>query len=119
MDTERMYLADNSFALTAEELTPEDLESAKHFVETTRHLQEIHSLFSVFKFNIDVLQEEYVLMNSGKVFCDEKPANNAQDYIAINAYITNIISAGKTLADSMECYVKSNSRIDSAARKNI
>ncbi len=117
MDTERMYLADNNFALTVRELTPEDLESAKHFVEMTRHLQEIHSLFLVFKYNIDILQDKYELMNGGKVFCDQKPANNEADYIAINAYLTNIISAGKTLVNSMQCYVESNSYVDSAVRE--
>ena len=37
-----------------------------------------------------------------KVFRDQFPADQEEDYIAINAYTTNIISAGKTMIESMK-----------------
>ena len=53
MDTERMFLTDEGFSLTYEELLENDLEVARHFIEVTRHLQEIHYLFLIFINNID------------------------------------------------------------------
>ena len=116
MDTERMFLTDEGFSLTYEELLENDLEVARHFIEVTRHLQEIHYLFLIFINNIDKLQKEYVLMNNGDVFYRERAANDESDYISINSYIINIISAGRTLVESMECYINSNLNIDDEAK---
>ena len=80
MDTERMFLTDEGFSLTYEELLENDLEVARHFIEVTRHLQEIHYLFLIFINNIDKLQKEYVLMNNGDVFYRERAANDESDY---------------------------------------
>ena len=116
MYTERMFLTDEGFSLTYEELLENDLEVARHFIEVTRHLQEIHYLFLIFINNIDKLQKEYVLMNNGDVFYRERAANDESDYISINSYIINIISAGRTLVESMECYINSNLNIDDEAK---
>ena len=116
MDTERMFLTDEGFSLTYKELLENDLEVARHFIEVTRHLQEIHYLFLIFINNIDNLQKEYVLMNNGDVFYRDRAANDERDYISINSYIINIISAGRTLVESMECYINSNSNIDNEAK---
>lgn len=93
MDTERMFLTDEGFSLTYKELLENDLEVARHFIEVTRHLQEIHYLFLIFINNIDNLQKEYVLMNNGDVFYRDRAVNDESDYISINSYIINIISA--------------------------
>lgn len=117
MDTEKMFLTDETFNLVCEELSENDLKIARHYVEVTRHLQETHHLFLIFKNDIDNLQKEYVLENTGNVFCGQNPAENEDDYIAINAYTISIISAGRTLVESMECYIKNNTNIDDTAKQ--
>lgn len=119
MDTEKMFLTDNGFNLVCEELADEDLKTARHFIEITRHMQEIHQLFLIFKKDIDNLQNEYVLKNNGNVFRKQNPANSGADYISVNSHIINIISAGRTLVESMECYIKNNSDIGDEKQKYL
>lgn len=117
MDSERMFLADDGFTVDFRELSEDDLKTAEHFIEITRHLQEAHHLFLIFEKDIESLQKEYVLKNSGKVFCGQISANSEADYISVNSYIVNIISAGRTLVESMECYIENNYNIDDNAKK--
>ncbi len=113
MDTEKLFiLNEETSEISYAELSENDLLSSKHYVEITRHLQEIHQLFLITKYNISCLQERYLLMNSGDVYYDGKAADSENDFIAINAHITSIISSGKTLADAMECYINTNSDIE-------
>lgn len=119
MDNEKMFLTDDGFNFVCEKLAEEDLKTASHFIEITRHLQEIHQLFLIFKNDIDNLQKEYVLMNNGNVFREHNPANSEADYISINSYIINIVSAGRTLVESMECYIKNNPEISDAKQKYL
>lgn len=106
MDTEKTYRTHGQMEdLTIVELAADDLECFRRHVEITRHLQEIHSLFLLFKFQIDILQKEYTLKSNGSVFADQNAADRAEDYIAVNGYSINIISAGKTLVQSMESFV--------------
>ena len=108
MDTEEFFLTDGDFSIVCDELSQEDLKTAKHYIETTRHLQEIHQLFLIFNKNISALQSEFILKNGGNAFRGRKAANSEADCISINAYIINIISAGRTLVESMECYINTN-----------
>lgn len=119
MDTEKIFLTDDGFILVCEELTEEDLKTARHFIEITRHMQEIHQLFLIFKKDIDDLQSEYVLKNNGNVFREQNPVNSGADYISVNSYIINIISAGRTLVESMECYIENNSDIGDVKQKYL
>lgn len=119
MDTEKRFLTDNGFKLVCEDLSEEDLKTARHFIEITRHMQEIHQLFQILKKDIDDLQNEYVLKNNGNVFREQNPANSEADYISVNSYIINIISAGRTLVESMECYIKNNPDIGDAKQKYL
>lgn len=110
MDTEKFFILNKENALfdftNFSELHAIDLDIAEHHVELTRHLQEIHQLFLVLKFNLDILEKEYCLMNTGRVFHNGQEAAKESDYIAINAFIGNIISSGRTLIENMECFVK-------------
>ena len=117
MDTEEFFLTDGDFSIVCGELSQEDLKTAKHYIETTRHLQEIHQLFLIFNKNISALQSEFVLKNGGNAFRGRKAANSEADCISINAYIINIISAGRTLVESMECYINTNSNIATESKK--
>ena len=56
-------------------------------------------------------------MNNGKVLKNDEPANTEADFIAINAMVNNLISAGRTLVESMECYVSENFPKDNSDRK--
>lgn len=106
MDTEKTYRIYGQMKdPTVGKLGANDLEDFKRHVEITRHLQEIHSLFLIFKFQIDILQKEYTLRSDGRIFINQRVADHQEDYIAINAYTINIISAGKTLVQSMESFV--------------
>lgn len=114
-----MFLTDDGFNLVYEELAEEDLKTARHFIETTRHMQEIHQLFQILKKDIDNLQNEYVLKNNGNVFREQNPANSEADYISVNSHIINIISAGRTLVESMECYIENNSDVGDVKQKYL
>lgn len=106
MDTEKSYRLHDQWEIPFTPLDFHSLTIAQRYVEMARHLQEIHSLFLIFQFNLHQLQKEYTLMSDGAVFCGTRPADLEEDYIAINAHIRNIISAGKTLTESMECFIK-------------
>ena len=109
MDTEKLLLLnDNAPTFSFDELVANDLIDAKHYVEITRHLQEIHHLFLMFKYSLDNLITQYQLTSSGTILQGEKPANTMTDFIAINTMVNTIISAGKTLIDAMTCYIKEN-----------
>ncbi len=53
------------------------------------------------------------------MFREQNPANSGADYISVNSHIINIISAGRTLIESMECYIKNNSDIGDAKQKYL
>jgi len=65
VDTEKTFLTHDGFSLVYEKLSEKDLEIARHFIETIRHLQEIHQLFLIFKNDIDNLQKDDVCANCG------------------------------------------------------
>ena len=103
MDTEKtFFLGKDSIEIECAELENDDLATMELCVDCIRHLQEIHNLFLVFKFQTEQIWKNYTLMSDGKVFRDQFPADQEEDYIAINAYTTNIISAGKTMIESMK-----------------
>lgn len=109
METEQtFYLSEDFPAPPYSELTAKELETVKRYVELVRHLEEIHQLFLIFKFNLDAFFSDYRITSSGKVFCNDVLANTDDDYIAINALVISIISAGKTMVESMRAYTKAN-----------
>lgn len=109
METERtVRLDEDSPSPPFSELTAEELETVKRYVELTRHLQELHQLFLIFKFDLDAFLSRYRITSSGEVFCGDILADSNDDYIAVNAGVISIISAGKTLVESMRTYVREN-----------
>lgn len=109
MDTEKTFMFHGQFdGFSFAELSPEELAVAKHHVEITRHLQEIHHLYLMFQYSLDSINEKYVLMSNGEVLKNNELAVSEEDYIAINTMVNNLISAGRTLVESMECYVSEN-----------
>lgn len=113
MDTEKaIMLRDQIIEFSAAELDLDEVALAKHHVEITRHLQEIRNLYLMFQYCLDCIDSKYVLMSDGKVLINSKPATSEEDYIAINAMVNNLISAGRTLVESMECYITENYQKD-------
>ena len=109
METEQTFRFSEDFPEPPfSELMEGELEAVKQYVELTRHLQELHQLFQIFKFDLDSFLSRYRVTISGEVFRDNVLADSDDDYIAINAGIISIISAGKTLVESMRTYVREN-----------
>lgn len=118
MDTEKTFMLHNQGPdLLFSALCPDELTIAKEHVEITRHLQEIHQLYLMFQYALDCIDSKYTLMSNGKVLKNNDPANTEADFIAINAMVNNLISAGRTLVESMECYVSENYPKDDSDRK--
>lgn len=69
-------------------------------IEVNRHLQEIEHLFQIYKTNLNLLLNHYVLYKNDSII--RKVDAGPSDYININAMIINMISAGKILVDSIE-----------------
>ena len=56
----------------------------------------------MFQYALDSFDAKYLLMSDGKVLKNGEPAISEDDFIAINAMVNNLISAGRTLVESME-----------------
>lgn len=69
-------------------------------IEVNRHLQEIEHLFQIYKTNLNLLLNHYVLYKNDDIV--RKADAGSSDYININAFIINLISAGRTLVESIE-----------------
>ncbi|UWP68394.1 hypothetical protein NQ490_00625 [Subdoligranulum variabile] len=75
MDTEKtFFLGKDSIEIECAELENNDLATMELCVDCIRHLQEIHNLFLVFKFQTEQIWKNYTLMSDGKVFRDQFPA---------------------------------------------
>lgn len=120
VETEQTFYLDGSFPLPPfSELTAEELETVKRYVELARHLEEIHQLFLIFKFDLDSFLSSYRVTSAGEVFRNNVLADMDDDYIAINALVISIISAGKTMVESMCAYTKANYGEKSETHKNL
>lgn len=108
-----MYLLKDGESVIYDELSQSELNALERFVEISRHVEEIHGLFSVFLKNIEAFRSEYTLKNGGRIFRGSALADAQDDYIAINAHTINVISSGKTLVESMDCYIKTGGIEDS------
>lgn len=118
MDTEKTFvLRDQNVEFSAAELSPDEVELSKNYVELTRHLQEIRHLYLMFQYGLDCIDSKYILMSNGKLLKNNEPAITEADFIAINAMVNNLISAGRTLVESMECYVSENYPKENSDRK--
>lgn len=118
MDTEKtLKLTDQTTEFSFEQLPDNEMKAAKYYVEITRHLQEIRHLYLMFQYCLDHIEGTYTLMSNGTILKDGKAAVAVEDFVAINAMVNSLISAGRTLVESMECYVCENYPKDSKVRK--
>lgn len=109
MDTERaIMLRGQNIKFSFAELNSVDVKLAREHVEITRHLQEIQQLYLMFQYAVDCIDGTYTLLRNGTVLKNNEIANSQADFIAINAMVNNLISAGRTLVESMDCYINEN-----------
>lgn len=108
MDTHRSFLTNNLSGLPNNIVIPDIDEKIsmdlKAFISYEEELEAVHQLFELFLFNLNQMTNFCTLYYSDKIIrnIDEKEI----DFIEINALLINIISAGKTLVDGMEKFLK-------------
>lgn len=117
MDTEKLLIPNSTLdSISFFELSPKALVFAKSYVELTRHLQEIHDLYLVFMYNLHSMTDTYSLWNDETFRVNGSLSSSEQDFIAINALTSNILSSGKTLIDSMRSFVQEHYSETESAR---
>ena len=87
------------------------------FVEVNRHIKEINNLFKVYRYNLETFLEGYMVFNSDVVQPKKMFING--DYITVNAMVTNIVSAGTSLVDSINCFCKECEKNKKYFSKNL
>lgn len=102
MDTETIVILKENENITLHELCAEFVVVICDYVELNRHLQEINQLFEVFQFNLERLSDSYVIQKNDCVVRKDTLQSSYSDFIAINAYVTSIISAGRSLVDAVD-----------------
>ncbi len=91
----------------------------KTYVEITRHIQEIHQLLHIYKFNLDNMLFFYTLNSNDILQRNPNIKLKKSDSIVINALTINIISSGKTLVDSIDTFLKENTNQYEMLKNNI
>ncbi len=102
MDTERIVVLKKTENVTMHKLDEAFVCVVCDYVEINRHIQEINQLFDVFEFNIERLAKNYKLRADDRIKRRMSFKINTSDFIAINAFVMNIISAGRSLVDSLD-----------------
>lgn len=109
METEKVFMnLDENLQFSYSTLNNLDLENVDYYVEITRHLQEIYHLYQVLMYTLGCVKNNYILLNTGEVLRSDNAPISESDYIVINAMVNNVISAGRTLVEAMECYINVN-----------
>lgn len=106
MNTEKTIVLKKEEKFIYRELTAEFIDNVCKYSELNRHLQEINQLFDVFVFNIERLFSSYVVQSDDCVTRKDGFVTDSSDFIAINSFVINIISSGRSLVDSIETCIK-------------
>jgi len=110
MNTESHFYLEH-LSINAEQLCLADLEADEvatiwEYVVITKHLQRMDHLFRIFLFQKENMLYHYALQSSDKLKPKSSLALESNDYLAINALVISFISSGKTLIESIECFLK-------------
>lgn len=108
MDTEKIlpFIDFDIDDITLPDFTDDALHIIQSYIEVTRHAQEIHQLFELFRYNLKRLLSVYELNNGDRVKRHGPLFEGFSDRIELNALVINYISSGKTLIDSMQSCIK-------------
>ncbi|EOH86341.1 hypothetical protein [Enterococcus pallens] len=88
-------------------ITDEERELFRYYVEQVRHFEELFSLYNIFKNNQNLLLENFILQTDDTITFNkniELPDKDLQ--MQINTYTINFLSSGNALMESVEVYVK-------------
>ena len=102
MDTERIVILNETENVTMHKIDEAFVSVICDYVEINRHIQEINQLFDVFNFNIERLISSYEIGTDDCIKRRTGFETNGSDFVAINAFMINIISAGRSLVDSLD-----------------
>ncbi len=102
MDTEKIVVLKNTENVTTHDLSEEFITIVCDYVEINRHVQEINQLFDVFQFNIERLMVTYEICSDDCFNRKTEFETDYTDFVAINAFMMNIISAGRSLVDALD-----------------
>lgn len=108
MDTEKTIILKDKEEITCQELDNDFIAVVQDYVELNRHLQEINQLFEIFQFNIERLFESYEVQSDDHIIRKDGFNTTYTDFIAINSFITNIISSGRSLVDSVDICMRNS-----------
>ncbi len=106
MDTEKFVVLKKSEEATVPKLSDELYNIICRYVELNRYLQEINQLYDILQFNIEQFFINYELGSDDCVVRRDNFKSDHSNFIAVNAYIMNILSAGRSLVDSTDNCVK-------------
>lgn len=93
-------------SLTITTLSNCEKDIIKSYVNITRDFLNIYRLFQTFKFNLQNMLAYYDLKKNDTIVKNPFIDTNEDDYIVINALVNNYASAGKTLTESLELFIK-------------
>lgn len=117
MNTEKLFLVKDSEMNFDFCMTEEHSEYCLQYVLFSRLIQEIQQLFSAFQFNLQQLEDYCIVYYNDKVI--SKKTGQSIVPIEINVLTVNIISAGKSLVETIELFLKNYmSDIASDFKKN-
>lgn len=111
MDSEQFFFIDEELNVDfsgVQELSLDKLKCIEHYVEISRHLQEIHQLYQIVLFNLRIMRHNYLWISNGEILYGEMPAKGDEHFIAVNSMIINLVGSARTLTESMDCYIKEN-----------
>ena len=89
----------------------------KSYTNKIISFEEITDLFEIFIYNLTSMRQYYQIYGNDKIKPNLNLLNGQNDYILINALVNNYISAGKTLVESIETYMKVNIGINEPITK--
>lgn len=102
-----MFLIENIKDFPKEIVVPEIEEEIqrdiKGFVSFAENMQGIKQLFELFEFNLKQMEQYCAMFYSDMLI---KKDGKRASFIEVNALLINIISAGKTLTEAMETFLK-------------
>lgn len=85
------------------EITDEEMNLLLFYIEVTRFIQEIEKLYQIYKCNLNILLDNYILYSDDTI--EGKFEFKENDYIRINTLVINLIGSGKTLVESIENFI--------------
>ncbi len=119
MDLEKTILLEEKNEAAVVELSPEFTEVICDYVELNHHVLEINQLFALFRFNMERLYQSYTIQRDDRVIRKDGFYTGHTDFIAINALVTNLISGGRSLVDSLDICMKQSYGEESEAYKSF